>query len=231
VWPAQRGGRQREPGGRASTKSWPRNWPRIDDYGQLFWATAGEVRSNKCRQSGTLRDSGGQGITVRKPFQDRCVKPLAASRLKLHPKNLTPNRWASSARPASGVRSCRSTAGPTRRNMRPLKDWPFKCSACGSREVALWLFTKRAEADTWADGDVLEQVRGCAGDGASVVRRGPAATGFAGRLTARFQSRRWQSPCLIDQAALFAPRLDFARLTEAGTHTSRLAAGAGQSAR
>ena len=37
-------------------------------------------------------------------------------------------------------------------NMRPLKDWPFKCSACGSREVALWLFAKRAEADTWAEG-------------------------------------------------------------------------------
>jgi hypothetical protein len=28
-------------------------------------------------------------------------------------------------------------------NMRPLKNWPFKCSACGSREVALWLFAKR----------------------------------------------------------------------------------------
>jgi hypothetical protein len=37
-------------------------------------------------------------------------------------------------------------------NMRPLKDWPFKCSACGSREVALWPFANRAEADTWADG-------------------------------------------------------------------------------
>jgi hypothetical protein len=37
-------------------------------------------------------------------------------------------------------------------NMRPLKDWPFKCSACGSREVALWLFAKRAEADAWIDG-------------------------------------------------------------------------------
>jgi hypothetical protein len=31
-------------------------------------------------------------------------------------------------------------------NMRPLKDWPFKCSACGSREVALRLFARRAEA-------------------------------------------------------------------------------------
>ena len=27
-------------------------------------------------------------------------------------------------------------------NMRPLKDWPFKCSACGSRDVSLWLFAK-----------------------------------------------------------------------------------------
>ena len=36
-------------------------------------------------------------------------------------------------------------------NMRPLKDWPFKCSACGSREVALWLFAKRAEAEQWAN--------------------------------------------------------------------------------
>ena len=34
-------------------------------------------------------------------------------------------------------------------NIRPLRDWPFKCSACGSREVALWLFAKRAEADGW----------------------------------------------------------------------------------
>ena len=37
-------------------------------------------------------------------------------------------------------------------NMRPLKDWPFKCSGCGSREVALWLFAKRAEADGWIGG-------------------------------------------------------------------------------
>ena len=37
-------------------------------------------------------------------------------------------------------------------NMRPLKDWPFKCLACGSREVALWLFAKRTEADTWIEG-------------------------------------------------------------------------------
>jgi hypothetical protein len=36
-------------------------------------------------------------------------------------------------------------------NMRPLRDWPFKCSGCGSRDVALWLFAKRAEADGWAE--------------------------------------------------------------------------------
>ena len=29
--------------------------------------------------------------------------------------------------------------GILERNMRPLKDWPFKCSVCGSRGVALWL--------------------------------------------------------------------------------------------
>ena len=36
-------------------------------------------------------------------------------------------------------------------NMRPLRDWPFKCSACESREVALWLFAERAEADAWTN--------------------------------------------------------------------------------
>ena len=36
-------------------------------------------------------------------------------------------------------------------NMRPLKDWPFKCSACGSRKVALWLFAKRAEEENWIE--------------------------------------------------------------------------------
>ena len=36
-------------------------------------------------------------------------------------------------------------------NMHPLRDWPFKCSACESRDVALWLFPKRAEADAWAN--------------------------------------------------------------------------------
>ena len=36
-------------------------------------------------------------------------------------------------------------------DMRPLWNWPFKCSGCGSREVAQWLFSKRAEADTWIE--------------------------------------------------------------------------------
>ena len=34
--------------------------------------------------------------------------------------------------------------------MRLLRDFPFKCSACGLRDVSLWLFAKRAEADAWA---------------------------------------------------------------------------------
>jgi len=36
-------------------------------------------------------------------------------------------------------------------NTRPLREWPFKMLACASREVALWLFPKRAEADEWAN--------------------------------------------------------------------------------
>jgi hypothetical protein len=36
-------------------------------------------------------------------------------------------------------------------DMRPLLGWPFECSACGSRDVSLWLFAKRAEADGWAN--------------------------------------------------------------------------------
>jgi hypothetical protein len=36
-------------------------------------------------------------------------------------------------------------------NKRPLRDWPFKCTGCGSREVALWLFARRAEADAWLE--------------------------------------------------------------------------------
>jgi hypothetical protein len=34
-------------------------------------------------------------------------------------------------------------------NMTELQPLPFKCSACGSREVELWLFVNRAEADDW----------------------------------------------------------------------------------
>src|SRR5262244_3500982 len=37
-------------------------------------------------------------------------------------------------------------------NMRLLRDLPFKCTACGSRDVALWLFAKRAEPEGWVDG-------------------------------------------------------------------------------
>jgi hypothetical protein len=36
-------------------------------------------------------------------------------------------------------------------DMRPLLDRPFKCSACGSLDVSLWLLAKRAEADEWAE--------------------------------------------------------------------------------
>ena len=36
-------------------------------------------------------------------------------------------------------------------NMRPLRACPFDCSACESREVALLLFAKRAEANAWAN--------------------------------------------------------------------------------
>jgi hypothetical protein len=41
--------------------------------------------------------------------------------------------------------------GCLRGNMRPWQDWPFKCSACGLRDVSLWLFAKRAEADALAE--------------------------------------------------------------------------------
>jgi hypothetical protein len=30
-------------------------------------------------------------------------------------------------------------------NKRPLLDWPFKCSGCGSRSVVLFLFARCAE--------------------------------------------------------------------------------------
>jgi len=36
-------------------------------------------------------------------------------------------------------------------DMRPLLGRPFKCSACGSRDVALWLFAKRGEAEEWTN--------------------------------------------------------------------------------
>jgi hypothetical protein len=35
-------------------------------------------------------------------------------------------------------------------DMRPLLGLPFKCSGCGSRDVSLWLFAKRAEVDVWS---------------------------------------------------------------------------------
>jgi hypothetical protein len=39
-----------------------------------------------------------------------------------------------------------------RGTMRPLVGPAFfKCMACGSRTVALWLFAKRAEADGWIE--------------------------------------------------------------------------------
>jgi hypothetical protein len=36
-------------------------------------------------------------------------------------------------------------------DMRPLLGRPFKCSGCGSRDVSLWLFAKRDEADAWSE--------------------------------------------------------------------------------
>ena len=36
-------------------------------------------------------------------------------------------------------------------NMTELQSLPFKCSACGGRDVELWLFVKRSEADDWAE--------------------------------------------------------------------------------
>jgi hypothetical protein len=41
--------------------------------------------------------------------------------------------------------------GSLKGNMRPLQERPLKCSGCGSRDVSLWLFAKRAEADGWAE--------------------------------------------------------------------------------
>jgi hypothetical protein len=36
-------------------------------------------------------------------------------------------------------------------DMTLLRSLPLKCSACGWREVELWLFVNRAEADDWAE--------------------------------------------------------------------------------
>ena len=37
-------------------------------------------------------------------------------------------------------------------DMTPLHTLPLKCAACGGREVELWLFVKRDEAEAWLDG-------------------------------------------------------------------------------
>ena len=37
-------------------------------------------------------------------------------------------------------------------DMTPLQSLPLKCAACGGREVELWLFVKRDEAEAWAEG-------------------------------------------------------------------------------
>jgi hypothetical protein len=54
--------------------------------------------------------------------------------------------------PKAALASVPPPAGTTRRQHAAAQDWPFKCSACGSREVALWLFAKRAEAEGWIEG-------------------------------------------------------------------------------
>jgi len=35
-------------------------------------------------------------------------------------------------------------------DMRELETLPLKCSGCGGRDVELWLFVKRGEANYWA---------------------------------------------------------------------------------
>ncbi len=40
-------------------------------------------------------------------------------------------------------------------NTTPLHTLPLKCSTCGGREVELWLFVKRSEAEAWADAAVV----------------------------------------------------------------------------
>ena len=42
--------------------------------------------------------------------------------------------------------------GAQKGSMTLLQALPLKCTDCGGREVELWLFVKRDEAETWADG-------------------------------------------------------------------------------
>ena len=42
--------------------------------------------------------------------------------------------------------------GAGRGNMTLLQSLPLTCSGCGGREVELWLFVKRDEAEAWIDG-------------------------------------------------------------------------------
>lgn len=53
--------------------------------------------------------------------------------------------------------------GAGKGNMTLLHSLPLKCSACSGREVELWLFVKRDEAEAWAS---IEEAR-IAGDKAS----------------------------------------------------------------
>ena len=55
--------------------------------------------------------------------------------------------------PSSSVACwCRSTSSATHgSDMTPLHTLPLKCAACGGREVELWLFVKRDEAEAWAE--------------------------------------------------------------------------------
>jgi hypothetical protein len=41
--------------------------------------------------------------------------------------------------------------GAQKGSMTLLQSLPLKCTACGGREVELWLFVKRAEAEAWAE--------------------------------------------------------------------------------
>ena len=64
---------------------------------------------------------------------------------------LTATRLASSAKGAAGVHWCLGRLGNLAGDMRALLGRPFKCSACGSLDVSLWLFARRAEADAWSE--------------------------------------------------------------------------------